>query len=138
MLTWVIVKARVDSSLNLYEHCMACDNENNCPAGPTLRDQPCEAADPAYPVFNLRCTPLVKVLQHLEKRCTATFCLQRWQAQCARCLFTSTNVPQRQNKRILAYCGGVLAVPWKKAHLRPILTYFEAIFGLHQAAQFLS
>ena len=44
MLTWVIVKARVDSSLNLYEHCVACDNENNCcPAGPALRGQPCGA-----------------------------------------------------------------------------------------------
>ena len=37
MLTWVMVKARIDSSRNLYEHCVACDDENNCPAGPTLR-----------------------------------------------------------------------------------------------------
>ena len=36
----VIVKARIDSSLNLYEHCVACDNENNCcPAGSALRDK---------------------------------------------------------------------------------------------------
>ena len=34
MLTWVTVKARIDSSLNVYEHCVACDDENNCPAGP--------------------------------------------------------------------------------------------------------
>ena len=39
MLTWVIVKARIDGSLNLNEHCVACDDENGAsPAGPTLRD----------------------------------------------------------------------------------------------------
>ena len=95
MLTCVIVKASIDSSLNLYEHCVACDDENNCPAGRALRG------------FDLRCTPLVKVLKYLEKRCTATVCLQRWPAQCARSLFTSTNAPQRQNKRCLAYFGGI-------------------------------
>ena len=71
MLTWVIVKARIDSSLNLYEYCVACDNENNCPAGPALWGQPCGAAYPANHAFDLRCTPLVEVLKHLEKRCTA-------------------------------------------------------------------
>ena len=35
------------------------------------------------------------------------------------------------NKRFLAYFGGILAVPRKKARFRPILAYFEAIFGLH-------
>ena len=44
MLTWVIVKTKIDSSLNLYEHCVAGDDENNCPAGPALRGQPCGAA----------------------------------------------------------------------------------------------
>ena len=36
MLTWVIVKARIDSSLNLYKHCVACADENNYsnPTGP--------------------------------------------------------------------------------------------------------
>ena len=75
MLTWVIVKTRIDSSLSLYEHCVACDNENNCPAGPTLRGRL-----PRLPCFDVRCTPLVEVLKHLEKRCTASFCLQRWPA----------------------------------------------------------
>jgi len=113
MLTLVIVKTRIDSSLNLYEHCVACGDENNCRA---LRGQPCGAA---YPLtcFDLRCTPLVEVLKHLEKRCTSTFCLQRWPAQCARRLFTSTNTPQRQNKRFLAYFWCILAVSGK----RPVL-----------------
>ena len=53
MLTWVIVKARVDSSLNVYEHCVACDDENSCPAGPALRGQPC-GANPAGPLTRLR------------------------------------------------------------------------------------
>ena len=136
MLTWVIVKARIDSSLNLYEHCVACDDENNCPAGPTLGGGPTlRGRLPRLPCVRLRCTPLVEVLKHLERRCTATFCLQRWLAQYARRLSTSTNVPQRQHKRCLAYFGGVLAVPRKKARFRPILTHLEAIFGLHLAAR---
>ena len=77
MLNWVIVKAGIDGSLNLYEHCVACDDENNCLAGPALRGQPCGAAYVAYLAFDLRCTPLFEVLKHLEKRFTATFCLQR-------------------------------------------------------------
>ena len=68
MLTWVIVKARI-----------ACDDENNCPAGPALRGQPRGAAYPTYPVGRFA-TPLVEVLKHLEKRCPATCCLQRWLA----------------------------------------------------------
>ena len=62
MLTWVIVKTRIDSSLKAYEHSVACDNENNCPAGPALRGQPCGAAYPRLPCFDLRCTPLVDSL----------------------------------------------------------------------------
>ena len=116
MLNWLVVKTRIDSSLNLYEHCVACDDENNCPAWGRL---------PRLPCFYLRCTPLVEVLKHLEMRCTATCCLR------ARRLFTSTHAPQRQNKRFLAY----LAVPRKKARFRHILTHFEAIFGLHLAAR---
>ena len=86
MLTWVIVKARVDSSLNLYEHCVACDNENNCcPAVPALwganpAEQPCGAAYPVYPAFDLRCTPLFEVLEHLESGVQPVFSLQRWPA----------------------------------------------------------
>ena len=77
MLTWLIVKTRIDSSLNFDEHCVACDrDENNC-CRRALPGQPCGAA---YPAFDLRCTPLFEVLKHLEKRCTATFCLQRWPA----------------------------------------------------------
>ena len=86
MLTWVIVKARIDSSLNLYEHCVACDDENNCPAepalqGPTLRGQPCRVAYTAYLAFDLRC-----VQPHFGPN---------GQPQCARRLFTSTNVPAK-------------------------------------------
>ena len=62
MLTWVIVKTRIDSSLNLYEHCVACDNENKCPAGPTLR-----GSLPSYPAFDLRCTPLFEALKTPRK-----------------------------------------------------------------------
>ena len=47
MLPWVIVKARIDGSLNLNEHCVACDDENNC-----LRGQPC-GANPAIPKTSL-------------------------------------------------------------------------------------
>ena len=52
MFTWVIVKASIDSSLNLYEHCVAYDENNVWPAWPTmkttaaLRGQPCGAAYP--------------------------------------------------------------------------------------------
>ena len=76
MLTWVIVKTRIDSSLNLYKHCVACDDKNNCcPAGPTLR-----GSLPPLPCIRLALYTLFEVLKHLEKRCTATFCLQRWPA----------------------------------------------------------
>ena len=103
MLTWEIVKTGIDSSLNLYEHCVACDDENNCPAGRAL--QPC-GANPAEPLTACRGvkTPRKAVYSHILS--------QRWPAQCARRLFTSPDVPQRQNKRFLAYFGGVLAVPW--------------------------
>ena len=110
MSTWVIVKTQIDSSLNLCEHCV-CDNENNCcPAGPALRGanpagQPCGAAYPAYPAFDLRCTPLFEVLKHLESGVQPVFVSKDGQRQCARRLGTSTNVPQRQNKRFLAYFG---------------------------------
>ena len=89
MLTWVIVKARIDSSLNLYEHCVACDNENNCcTAVPGLRGanpagQPCGAAYPAYPAFDLRCTPLFEVLKHLESGVQPVFVSKDGQRQCA-------------------------------------------------------
>ena len=51
MLTWVIVKTIIDSSLNLYEHCVACDDENNCPAGQLYGANP---AGPLTPLTMLR------------------------------------------------------------------------------------
>ena len=130
MLTWMIVKARIDSSLNLYEHCVACDDENNCPAGPALRGKPCGAAYPAYHASTCavhRCTP-----QNTSKSgVQPAFVSKDGQRQCARRLFASINVPQRQNKRFWGYFGDILAVP----RFRPILAYFEAIFGLHLAAR---
>ena len=72
MLTWVIVKARIDSSLNLYEHCVACDDENNRPAGralrPTLRDSllplPCVRLA-LYTAFRGVKTPRKAVYSHI-------------------------------------------------------------------------
>ena len=132
MLTWVIVKTRLDSSLNAYEHCVACDDENNCPRGPALRGQP-SALSP-YPAFDLRCTPLFEVLKHFEKQCTATFCLHRWPAAVRTAPFCQHKCAQRQNKRFLAYFGGILLYPGK-ARFWPILAYFEAICGLHLAGR---
>ena len=122
MLTWVIVKARIDSSLNLYEHCV-----RGQPCGANPAGQPCGAAYPAYPAFDLRCAPLFEVVKHLEKRCTATFFSKDGQRQCARRLCTSTNVSQRQNKRFLAYSRGILAAPRKKTRFGPIFGYLGDI-----------
>ena len=93
------------------------------PYGANPAGQPCGAAYPAYPAFDLRCAPLFEVLKQPD------FVSKDGQRQCAR------NVPQRQNKRFLAYFKDILAVPRKKARFGPILAYFEAIFGLHLAAR---
>ena len=61
MLTWAIVKAKLDSSLNLYEHCVACDDENNYPAG-----QPC-GANPAGPTLRGRLPRLPCAVHRLSR-----------------------------------------------------------------------
>ena len=117
MLTWVIVKTRIDSSLNLYEHCVACDDENNCPAGPALRSQPCvanAACGPAYPAdpgFNLRCTSFFEVLKHLEKRYTATSCRQRWPAAVRTAPFYQHKCAPKAKQVLFGVFWGILAVP---------------------------
>ena len=126
MWTLVIVKTRIDRSLNLYEHCVACDDESNCPAGPARG-----AAYLAYTVFDLRCTPLFEVLKHFETRCTTTFCLQRWPAAVRTAPFYQQKCAQKAKQVLFGVFWGYLAVPRKKTRFRPILTYFEAIFGLH-------
>ena len=95
------------------------------PCGANLAGQTCGAAYPAYPAFDLRCTPLFEVLKHLEKRRTATFCLQRWPAAVRAAPFY---------KRKCAFLG-YFGCTRKKARFGPILTYFEAIFGLQLAAR---
>ena len=87
MLTWVIVKARIDSSLNLYEHCVACDDESNCcPAGPTLRGRlPCGANPEGpltlrlalYTAFRGVKTPRKAVYSHILSPKMASF-LEHW------------------------------------------------------------
>ena len=84
MLTWVIVKTRIDSSLNLYEHCVACDDENNCPVGSALRGQPCGAAYHAYPAFDLRCTPL-RGVKTPRKAVYSYILFTLWGDSCAFC-----------------------------------------------------
>ena len=138
MLTWVIVKARVDSSLNLYEHCVACDNENNCcPAVPALRGgQPCGATLrgrlPCLPCIRFALYTAILGVKTPRKRCTC-FCLQRWPAAMRTAPWYQHKCAPKAKQALFAYFGRILAVLHKKARFLPILTHFEAIFGLHLA-----
>ena len=86
---------------------------------------------PCLPCFRFALYTALRGVKSPRRRCTASFCLQRWPAAVRRRLFASTNVPQRQNKRFLGYFG----VFWLYPPKRPILAYFEAISGLHLAAR---
>ena len=134
---------RIDSSLNLYEHCVACDDENNypagpalrglpcgaSPAGPALRGQPCGAAYPAYPAFDLRCTPLFEGVKTPRKAVYIHILSPKMASHSALRLFTCPKGKTSAFWRIF-----ILAVPRQNARFVPILAQnFEAIFGLHLA-----
>ena len=125
------MKTRIDSSLNLYEHCVACADENNCPAGPALRGQP---AGPLTPLTMLRLalhtacrgvnTPRKAVYSHI-------FVSKDGQRSAHGAFLPAQMRPKGKTSafwRIWLYLG-------KRPVLRPILTHFEAIFGLHRAAR---
>ena len=126
MLTWVIVKTRINSSLNLYEHCEACDDENNCPAGPARRASPV-LRFALYTACRAVKTPRKAVYSHIlsPKMASAVRTAPFYQHKCT----------PKAKQALFGVFWGALAVPRKKARFRPILTHFEAIFGLHLAAR---
>ena len=98
----------------------------SCPVGPRAARWRPKMASAATPLTmpRLALYTACRGVKTPRKRCTATCCLQRWPAQCARRLFTSTP----KAKQALGVFWSILAVPRKKTRFRPILTHFEAIF----------
>ena len=115
MLTWVIVKTRIDSAISLYEHCVACDDENNCPAGPALRGR-------LPPLTMLRLalytacrgvkTPRKAVYSHILS------------PKMANAVRTAPFYQQRARKAKQALFGVFLGVFWLHPGKRPVLGLF--------------
>ena len=109
---------------------MACDDENNCPAGPALRGRlprlPC-VRFALYTACRGVKTPRKAVYRHMlsPKMASAVRTAPLYQHKCA----------PKVKQALFVVFWGVLAVPRKKARFRPILTHFEAIFGFHLAAR---
>ena len=116
MLTWVIVKARIDSSLNLYEHCVACDNENNCcPAGPSLRGQPYGAILrgrlPCLSCIRLALYTAIRGVRTPRKAVYSQLLSPKMASGSAHGAFVLHKCATKAKQAFLAYFGGILAVP---------------------------
>ena len=135
MLTWVIAKARIDSSLNLYEQPVpmkttAALRGQPCganPAGATLRDRlPCLSCIrlALYTAIRGFKTPRKAVYSHGLSPKMASGSAHGAFLPAQMCPKGKTSAFWR-----------ILAVPRKKSRSRPMLAYFEAIFGLPLAEQ---
>ena len=121
MLTWVIVKARIDSSLNSYEHCVACDDENNCCPVPAGQLTP----------LTLRSTCAVRGVTAPRKAVYSHIVSPKMAG-----VFLPAQIrPKGKTSVFWRILGVFWLYPGKKARFGPILSYFEAIFGLHLATR---
>ena len=138
MLTCVIVKARIDSSLNLYEHCVACGDENNCPAGRALRGQPC-GANPAGPLpltmLRLALYTACRGVKTPRKAVYSHIVSPKMASGSAHGAFLQHKCAPKAKQALFGVFWGYFGCTRKKARFGPILTYFEAIFGLHLASR---